>query len=238
VGLLNRKAKGLLPPNVITMMERFGRHEIDLVHSPDDGYAVFQATQEPLYPAARDNPVGFIRALADACVPVGRWAVYGADRTVVNLVGASVTGEDWFRILDASNEFLRANYVPPMRVPEYAWSRFIEMGGTGSTWLELRSPPERGTVQITPLRDGEMRRLVTLGPEPDANVVLVRREGTRLVALIDRRQSDDDPTRSQSEWKDGSDLYELYTEVAWDVQVRDWADPEIEPFFPAPRPLI
>jgi hypothetical protein len=51
--------------------------------------------------------------------------VYGADRTVVNLIGSSPPGDDWLRILDVSIEFLRANYVPPIRVPPYAWKRFL-----------------------------------------------------------------------------------------------------------------
>jgi hypothetical protein len=238
VGLFNRKPKSLLPPDIVQMMERFGRHEIDPMCSDDDSYAVFQATQEPLLNAARENPQQFIQALADACVPVGGWTVYGADRTVINLIGTTPGGEDWFRILDASIQFLRSNFVPPMRVPQYAWERFLDQGGTGNTWLELRPPPDRGAVQITPLRDGETRRIVKLGPEPDANVVLVRRDGDTYVALVDAKWSDENPTRSQSEWKRASDLYELYVDVAWSSQVWDWADPEIEPFLPAPKARI
>jgi hypothetical protein len=219
-------------------MERFGRHEIDPVRSRDDGYAVFQATQEPLLNAVRDNPQEFITALADACVPVGGWAAYGADRTVVNLIDSTPGGEDWFRILDASIRFLRSNFVPPMRVPPYAWERFLDQGGTGNTWLELRTPPDRDAVRLTPLGDGEIRRVVKLGPEPDANVILVQRAGESYVALVDARWSDEDPTRSQSEWKHAADLYDLYLDIAWSSQVWDWADPEIEPFFPAPKALI
>jgi hypothetical protein len=238
VGFLNRKQKGLLPSDLVPLMERFGRHEIDPMRSTDDSYGVFQSTQEPLLNAAREDPQEFIRALADTCVPAGGWAVYGADRTVVNLVGVNPGGDDWFRILDASIQFLRSNYVPPMRVPPYAWERFIDQGGTGNTWLELRSPPERGTVEITPLSDGDTRRIVKLGPEPDANVILARRDGDSYVALVDAKWSDEDPTRSQSEWKRAPDLHDLYLEVAWSSQVWDWADPEIEPFFPAPKARI
>jgi hypothetical protein len=238
MGLFSRKPKGLLPADIVPMMERFGRHEIDPMGSSDDGYAVFQATQEPLLGAAASDPMEFIRALADACVPVGGWAVYGADRTVVNLIGTSPGGADWPRILDASIEFFRSNYVPPIRVPMYAWERFLENGGTSNTWLQLRQPPARDEVLITPLREGETRRLLRLSPQADANLVLLRKTGEKFVAVIDARYSDEDPTRSEYDWKEGTDLYDLYLDIAWSSQVWDWADPEIEPFFPAPRALI
>lgn len=238
MGLFRHKPKGLLPTDILQMMERFGRHEIDIMGSQDDGYDVFKATQQPLITAANTDPAGFIRALADACVPAGGWAVYGADRTVVNLVGSSPPGDDWLRILDGSIEFLRTNYVPPVRVPPYAWERFVDSGGTANTWLPLRPAPDRAATRITAPGDGEVRRLVNLGPTPDANVVVLRRDGDHYVVLIDAPRSDDDPTRSQREWKRGTDLYDLYLDIAWSHQVWDWADPEIEPFFPAPKARI
>ncbi len=238
MGFFKRKPDGPLPADIIAMMERFGRHEIDVLNSSDDGGALFQATQAPLLDAASRDPEGFIRALADVCVPVGGWAVYGADRTVVNLVGTSPPGPDWLRILDASNDFLRSNFVPPMRIPGYAWDRFIELGGTGNTWLPLRDPPSRETARLTPLAEGETRRLVKMDARPDSNVILAKRDGADHVALIDSRWSDDDPTRSQSEWKRAASQFELYLDVAWSTQTWDWADPEIEPFFPAPKALI
>jgi hypothetical protein len=236
--LFGRRQRGLLPARIIPMMERFGRHEIDVMASTDDAYGVFQETQQPLLGPATSQTEEFIEALADACVPVGGWAAYGADRTVVNLVGTAPPGDDWLRILDASIEFLRRNYVPPIRIPPYAWDRYIDRGGTANTWITLRPVPARNEVALRPLADGETRRLVSLGPTPDANVILVRREGDQYVALIDARWSDEDPTRSQSEWKRAPDQYDLYVDIAWTHQVWDWADPEIEPFFPAPKARI
>lgn len=136
MGLFNRKQRGLLPANVVQMMERFGRHEIDPMGSADDGYAVFQATQEPLISASRTDPSAFISALADACLPVGGWAVYGADRTVINLVGTSPGGDDWLRILDASIESSdRTSYLPCgcRRTPGTDSSTRAELGTRGSS---------------------------------------------------------------------------------------------------------
>lgn len=241
------KSGGGLPPDIVSMMERFGRHEIDPMRSGDDGYEVFQATQQPLFGWANSDPAGFVKALADVCVPVGGWAVYGADRTVVNLVTdpavANVSrppapGSDWQRILDGSIEFLRANFVPPMRVPGYMWDRFIETGGTSNTWLDLRPPPNRQSAILTPLAEGEMRSLIKVDPAPDANIIYVCRKGEEFVAYIDSRRSDDDPTRSQYEWKRAATQFDLYVDLGYAVQTWDWADPEMEPFFPAPRALI
>jgi hypothetical protein len=238
VGLFTRRARGPLPTNILQMMERFGRHEIDVMGSSDDGYEVFEATQRPLIAAANSNPAEFIKTLADACVPVGGWPVYGADRTVVNLIGTTPESPDWFRILDGSIEFLRMHYVPPMRVAGYAWNRFIDTGGTAKTWLPLRDPPSRESAIITDLKPDEVRVIAKLAAADDANRILVRREGNDYVALIDARWSDEDSTRSQSEWKRAATLYDLYVDVAWSIQVWDRADLELEPFFPAPKATI
>lgn len=227
-----------LPAAVVAMMERFGRHEIDTVRSSDDGYEVFTATQEPLFVIATSDPVRFVKALADRCIPVGGWAVYGAERTVVNLISTDPPGPDWPRLLDASLEFLRSNFVPPMRVPPYAWRRFVDAGGTPNSWVTLRPPPEPSIALITPLEPDETRIVAKLGPEPDANLIIVRHDENGYVAEIDARWNDTDPTRSRSEFKRNADLFDLYKDIGWNVQIWDSADPELEPFFPAPKPLI
>lgn len=238
MSVFSRRPRSILPSNIVPMMERFGRNEIDIYNPPEDAFLVFQQTQQPLIEVATSRTADFIRELADACVPSSGWAAYGADRTVINLVSASPPGTDWLRILDASISFLRANYVPPMRIPPYAWARFIETGGTSNTWIPLRPVPARGEVSLRPVVDGEERPLVRLGPDPDANIVLVVRDGREYVALVDSRTSDSDPTRTRREWKRATDQHELYADVAWSSQIWDWADPELEPYFPAPRPLI
>lgn len=227
-----------LPSGVLQMMERFGRHEINPMESADDGYEVFQATQQPLWAFASEDPDGFISALADICVPAGGWAAYGADRTVVNLVNSDPGTNDWYRILDASLGFLRANFVPPMRIPPYAWERFVATGGTARTWVPLRQPPPRELARITPFTDERSRLLVRIGKTDDSNRVVARRDGEEYVAYIDARRSDDDPTRTQWEYKRASTSYDLYVDVAWSTQIWDWAEPELEPFFPAPKARI
>jgi hypothetical protein len=238
MGIFSRKQRGLLPPDTLQMMERFGRHEIDVMSSSDDAYAVFQATQEPLFPVASDQPDLFIKELADVCVPIGGWVVYGAGRTVVNLVGIRPANPDWTRIVDATISFLRSNLVPPIRVRPYEWERFVQNGGTANTWLELRVPPTRDQSKISPLQIGEQRSVIRLSSDPNANMVIVERRAEGYVALIDAAWSDDDPTRSQKDWKSAESLYDIYSEVAWSSQVWDWVDSEIEPFMPTAKALI
>ena len=91
---------------------------------------------------------------------------------------------------------------------------------------------------ITPLGPCEERVVVRLAPEADTNLVIVRRDEHGYVAVIDTRWSDEDPRRSHTEWKRAADLYDLYVDIAWSVQVWDSADAELEAFFPAPRALI
>lgn len=247
MGFFDKRRPQRLPREIVAMMERFGRHEIDPMRSTDDGYLVFQATQEPLLDVARADPAGFVRSLVDACVPVGGWAIYGADRTVINLVtdpsvASSSTvpppDSDWARILEGSLAFLRANYVPPLRVASYQWDYFLAHGGTPNTWLEMRPPPRRAEARLTPLAPGEVRPVIKTAPEPDANIILVRRDGDQHVADVDARWSDDDPTRSRSELARAVTQYDLYLDLAYQVQVWHSLDPEIEPFFPTPRALI
>ena len=238
--LFGKKPAGpRLPLDIAARMERFGRHEIDPVGSRDDASAVFAETQQPFLELSRTDPSALIQVLAEACLPVGGWAVYGAERTVVNLIGTDSPDPKWLTLLDGSIEFLRSNFVPPMRVAQYAWMRFVDNGGTSNTWLPLRSSPDRESTALTPLRPGEERRLLVMAPEQDANVILVREDGNgEVVAVVDARQSDDDPTRSQWEYKRAGDLHALYADVAWSCQVWHWCDPELEPFFPAPKARI
>lgn len=42
MGLFGRKRRGNLPTDIVAMMERFGRHEIDAMASDNVGYEVFR----------------------------------------------------------------------------------------------------------------------------------------------------------------------------------------------------
>ena len=237
LGLFGKK-KSPLPADIVQRMERLGRHEYDPMNSPDDASEVFQYCLSPLLEIARTQPDLFVTSLADACIPVGGWAVYGAQSAVADLVGLDPRGVDGGRLLDAAIEFLREHYVPPVRVPTYMWHRFLDNGGDNSTWLTLRPPPDRSQVKLTPPEPGETRLILRMGIEPSANTVLIRMNGNEIEALIERSHSTEDLTRSQEVWKTSSSQYDLYLDIAYAIQARVWADPELEPFYPTPQALI
>jgi hypothetical protein len=93
-------------------------------------------------------------------------------------------------------------------------------------------------VTPTPPAPDEIRLILRMGSEPSANTVLIRKSGDEIEALIERSRSSEDPTRTQEVWKRTTSQYELYLEIANVIQVRAWADPELEPFYPTPPALI
>jgi len=71
-------------------------------------------------------------------------------------------------------------------------------------------------------------------------VILVQRQDDgQYCTLIDARQSDEDPRRTQREWKSAGSLHELYVEIGLSMQTPTyWYDAELEPYFPLPQPKI
>lgn len=234
----------LLPADIVTMMERYGRQEYRRLGDQERRVAVAAATQDPLAVLAVADPASFLADLAAACLPVGGWAVYGAERTVVNLLGPHRTEEAWYRLLDATIEFLRSNHVPLGRVPGYAQDRFVAEGGRLEDWLPFREPPDPGATIITPLAEGEVRCVVRGRDALAGSRVVVFRDGCDFAAgvvvdwaegLVEGRRGDGP---SEIAWKRVPEMYDLYLDIAWSVPDWEWAHPELEPFFPHPRPLI
>jgi hypothetical protein len=143
-------------------------------------------------------------------------------------------------VMDASIAFLRQNQVPANRVAGDEWNHWINSGGTVDTWLPLRPLPSRTASVLTPLERDELRRVAQLWAEPDSNVLFVRQgDDGRFVAVIDAKWSDDDPTRSQSDWISAESLHDPFTEIGLNQQALPyWCDPGLEPFFPLPRPSV
>lgn len=234
----------MLPSDIVSTLERFGRHEWDW-----QAYGMsaeeLGALMGGLYPVASANPDGFLQALAAAALPVGGWAVYGASRLVWELLspgrGSSISQNPSYRaIMDDAIEFLRSNGVPPMKVRGYEWDYWIDKGGTRDTWAPRIRTPAPGEAPISVLGPGETRRVVQITSQPDSNVILVRQnEDGQYCALIDARQSDEDPRRTQWEWKTANSLYEIYIDIGLSMQTpTHWYDKELEPYFPLSRPRI
>jgi len=235
---------GVLPGNIVSVLERYGQYEWN-PQANTMGIGELGNLMAGLYPIATADPDRFLSDLATAVLPVGGWAVYGASRLIWELLSSTndsqvLQNPAYIAIMDATIEFLRSNGVPPMRVRPYEWNYWLGKGGTITSWVPTRRTPSQAEAQITALRPGETRRVAQLTSQSDSNVILVRqKDDGRYAAIIDARQSDEDPRRSQWEWKSADSLYELYAEIGLSQQTPTyWYDRELEPFFPLPPPRI
>lgn len=229
-----------LPPDIVDHATRFGHSEVDPQGSGDQGEEMGWLIGE-LYPFASAEPARFMTDLADAVTPVGGWAVYGASRIVWELISSpNEQSSEYKAIMDGAIAFLRSNGVPPMRIRGYEWRYWLDSGGTLDTWLPRRPIPALDEAPITDLQQGEIRRVVQITSQPDSNVILVeRRNDGQYCALIDAKQGDDDPTRTQWEWKSAASLHELYVGIGLSMQTPPyWYDLELAPYFPLSEPTI
>lgn len=156
----------------------------------------------------------------------------GVAALVAHHPGPARDDPGWHRLLDASLGFLRASYVDRARVPSWAWDHYLATGGGERGWLEPRPGPESDPEPPTPLGDDEVRLLAVTGP---GSRVLVTCRGAGYVALDDTDGEDEGLLFTLSE---RDDLYDCYEEAAWATPYRAWAQAELEPFFPVPRPAL
>jgi hypothetical protein len=237
-----RQKQSALPGDIVSKMERFGRYEFN-PQANAGGAEDIWGLMGDLYPIASADPEGFMAAIADAVLPVGGWAVYGASRTIWELLSPPTElrhNPSYNAIMNAAIEFLRTNGVPPMMVRGYEWEYWVNNGGTSDTWIPRRPTPSPDQAPISKLQPGEIRRITQLTSESDSNAILVRQNSDgRYCALVDAKQSDEDPRRDQWEWKSAETLYELYIQIGLAMKVPTyWYDRELELYFPLPRPRI
>jgi hypothetical protein len=109
-------ARVTLPPNLVARLEPFGRFEFDPQGSGVDAVGLPNA-EFPLLQMAKQNPDGFVAALAATTVPVGGWTAYGAMRLVMHfgLVQSDAPHADSDAISMAALQFLRDS--------GYSWDR-------------------------------------------------------------------------------------------------------------------
>ncbi|WP_327342415.1 hypothetical protein [Streptomyces europaeiscabiei] len=223
-----------LPGDVVSRMERFGRFEFDPVGTDIDASDVWGELQAPFLPFAQSDPEGFARALADAVLPAGGFALFGAARTVWNLVGSGFSSPAHHSVRMAALEFLRANGVPSNRLSADDWRFWQE--NRAEPWLAGRPLPTPEEARIAPLAQGELRRIAQLTEAPDSNVVYVAaaHEGW-FVAVVDARASDTDPTRGRFDWMSADTLHTLYTRIGEAFQTPvHWVADELHPYVPLP----
>lgn len=118
-----------LPAGIDEFLETFGRFEFDPQGSgvdPNAGYWM-----PALYELSEQDRGAFIEAIADVSFRCGGWALYGGDRTVMNMVGIypEVNDPAYLRLLDASIAFVVSQSAnPTMHLASYHHRRMADTG--------------------------------------------------------------------------------------------------------------
>jgi hypothetical protein len=99
-----------LPADLVPRLDAFGRFEYDPQGSGIDAVGHPNA-EYPLLQAAKQDPDGFLAALASATTPIGGWTSYGAMRLVwhFGLLGHEEPQPDRDTICLAGLRFVREN---------------------------------------------------------------------------------------------------------------------------------
>lgn len=239
-----RQPGGLLPPDIISLMEKYARSKFDF-----RGTGVAQGLdtsrimmiEANLYPVAQANPDAFVTALATAILPVGGWAAYGAGILVRELLGSEYSHPASDEIRMAGLQWLRDNGVPAtLFLAPVDWRFWLEHAGENEPWLPARSGYHPEEAHVSDLQIGEMRRVAQLTASPESNVVYVRRNSDHeYVGVVDAPHSEDDPRRSQFEWHQADSLHDLYVRIGEGLRILPyWCDSELEVFIPLDHPRI
>lgn len=208
----------------------FGLFEIDpRVASPD---LVARAGQlEPkYYHGAAADPAAFTAAVSRAAHERGSWATYGGMRLVNSLVGPDAHGSS--DVFEMAFGFLRSRhinffYLSPVEIDW--WVR----NHPGEDYLSPRPLPPR-PFTITPLADGERRRLVNLGPHGNNNEIYAIARDGRFHSVV---------LHPGEDWRDAGttesreSLEQLYERLGEIVKYpRPEIDPEFANFCPLQQP--
>jgi len=140
MGLFSRgQQQPAMPQNIVDIMDFFGRSEFD-PQGMSEEEARYKGTIEPmLFSLAQADPEMFLTELAQAVLPVGGWAAYGAEHLARSLLDSSVFQHpSYIALMDASLNFLRTSGVPPTRLNTYEWMHWVASGGTSDTWFLQR----------------------------------------------------------------------------------------------------
>ncbi|MEU7099743.1 hypothetical protein AB0A66_15655 [Streptomyces longwoodensis] len=235
MALFPRTSRGTsLPDDVVSRMERFGRFEFDPVGTDIDASDVWGELQAPFLPFAQSDPDGFARALAVAVLPAGGFALFGAARTVWNLVGSDFDSPAYHAVRMAALEFFRANGVPSNRLSADDWRFWQE--NRSEPWLVGQRRPVPEEARIVSLAPGELRRVAQITGAPDSNVVYVAASHDgRFVAVVDAPTSDTDPTRARFDWLAADTLHDLYARIGDVFQTPvHWVADDLRPYVPLP----
>jgi hypothetical protein len=235
MGIFRRKsAGGRLPVNFVEQLAIFGQHQWSVYLSPYESAEIWTSILEPFLPAAKGSPAAFVEVLAIDASPVGGWTAYGAERLMHELVDDASNYEGYATVLDASLEFLRRNYVKNKRLTGFEWKYWVDSGGTVDSWIPSLPVPDITTTLITPLSPGESRRVAQLESRTDSNAFYVSADSEGFIVEAEARWNDEDPTRKRWKMDRAESMFDLYLDLAYQLESVYWSDQELKPFFPIP----
>lgn len=120
-----------IPAGTVEQMILFGRFSFDPTGSDVDAGELWSRIAAPRHPVAVADPERFCRDLADQVLPVGGWAVYGAQRLVVELLGGEYGGDDYLRMQDAALAWLHGQGVGAAHLTGWESARWAATHGAG-----------------------------------------------------------------------------------------------------------
>ncbi len=208
----------------------FGLFEINPLEASPALAARAGQLEPQYYGEAIADPAAFTAAVSHAARARGSWATYGGMRLVNSLLGSDAPGS--FEVFEMAFAFLRSRNINYF----YLSRREIDWWVTnhrGEDYLTTRPLPP-GPIAITPLSDGERRRLVNLGPHGNNNeIYALARDGAFHAVVL--RPGESWQESSVTESRDA--LWQLYERLGEVVKYpRPGIDPEFANFCPLHPP--
>src|ERR1019366_107094 len=226
-----RKQHPLLPVDIVSIMERSGRHRI-APHSSGEP-SPLDPGWEPIVPVrfeseARADPQPYSDALAEIIAPIGGWAVYGAAEFALDIMHHDLDNPSYHALFVGGLEARRQAEVPWGMLNSFDHLYWQE-AHPDEPWLPERRPPARESASIAPLEVHQERRVAQVSPGDDSRLIFVTRpEPDQYVMVIEHPQ--DDGSRSRGVMYEANTLYDAYAGLGEKVLAHFWNDPEFEPF--------
>jgi hypothetical protein len=229
----------LLPPNIVSIMERAGRHKI-APHSSGEPTPL-DPGWEPIIPVdfelkAHDEPQAYVNALAEVMAPVADWAVYGAAEFALDIMDHDLDNPAYRALFVAGLEVRREAQVPWVMLNSFD-QIYWQDAHPDEPWLPERQPPPRDSASITPLEVHQERRIAQVSSQDDSKLIFVTRpEPDQYVMMIEHPQADGSRTRGVM--YEAGTLYDAYAGLGQKVIAHFWNDPEFAPFCKYVAPKI
>jgi hypothetical protein len=118
-----------VPVDPVERLVAFGRYSFDPMGSDLDPVDVWTQIVAPHHESAVADPDAWCRRLAGLALPAGGWAVYGAQRMVVELLGGDYRGREFLVMQDAALDWMHARGVASAHLTGYERARWAETRG-------------------------------------------------------------------------------------------------------------